>query len=917
MAEARRGRAAVALVALAAGAAGALGWAPAARAGAVPTPPPTQQPGPSGTQDPGAQDIEAQDLEEQAPAPQRPADAPAAADAPDAVDVDITALTSAPLRPDDVLAVGVRVTNGTDEPVEGLTAELRLQPDLLRTRDALGAWSGAPDDAAAGEVLLGEPLLQPLPPGRARDLVLRLPADELGLPGDDASWGPRGVAVDVVDARGSRLSADRGLVVWYLVADGAAVPDVDDPARVGVVVPLTGAAPDVGTALVPDAEMADLVDGGSEGSRGGVLGRLLEVAAVPGTTWALDPLLLDSSDPGTADPSADEASDGADDGAVPGQPGADGDAADDAADDAAGGAAATAPPDGATAPPAGAPRADTAADPTAGVAAWRADLLAAAPDHEVLALPRGDVDLLSVAAAEQPSLWAAGLRQGRASLARAGLVGSLQQTDPQQEDPPAGGEAGAGVRTDVVWPARGELGERGAALAAGRGAVAALLAPPGGGTSDGAAAVHLDAGATADGGEQGALTGLVEDADLTTLLERAATRGEDDPRAAARLLAETAVLARGGARDRSGGPAGALVVAPRGWDVDPGAATRALGALLDAPWTRAAPATGLPGGPGDADAGAGSGREGALPDRADGAPPPPLDPGVLTAVAGALATTDALDGTLTDGAPLTAARRSLVAAAALAHRGDDGWAAAAGAAADEVATLSGGVQLLQGGTVTVVGSQASVPVTVANDLGQDVRVVVAAASSSPRVRVRQDVATTVAAASRTQVLVPVEAVGGGDARLLLQLRSPDGGVLGPQVAVPVRVRLEWAEWGTAGVAALGGLVLLAGLVRSVRRVRRRPPGEGPRSSEPVVAAGAGPPPGATAEPRAAAGPPAGPGAGTPPSRTSPPGRPPPGSDTPEPHPHDDPQTRPRRPGAPPARRAGGAARTGAPVEESP
>ncbi|MEJ5887418.1 DUF6049 family protein [Pseudokineococcus marinus] len=896
MAEARRGRAAVALVALAAGAAGALGWAPAARAGALPTPPPTQQPG----------------------APQRPADAPAAEDAPDAVDVEITALTSAPLRPDDVLAVGVRVTNGTDEPVDGLTAELRLQPDLLRTRDALGAWSGAPDDAAAGEVRLGEPLVQPLAPGRARDLVLRLPADGLGLPEDDASWGPRGVAVDVVDARGSRLSADRGLVVWYPVADGAAVPDVDDPARVGVVVPLTGAAPDVGTALVPDAEMADLVDGGSEGSREGLLGRLLEVAAVPGTTWALDPLLLDSSDPGTGGPGADEAAPDADDGAEPGQPGADDAAEDEAAGGAEGGAPTTAPPDGATALPAGTPRAVTAADPTAGVAAWRADLLAAAPDHEVLALPRGDVDLLSVAAAEQPSLWAAGLRQGRASLARAGLVGSPPQADPQQEDPPAGGEAGAGVRTDVVWPARGELGERGAALAAGRGAVAALLAPTGGGTPDGAAAVPLDPGAgTADGGEQGALTGLVEDAHLTTLLERAATRGEDDPRAAARLLAETAVLARGGAADRSGGPAGALVVAPRGWDVDPGAAARALSALLDAPWTRATPATALPDGPGDADAGAGSGREGVLPDRADGAPPPPLDPGVLTAIAGALATTDALDGTLTDGAPLTAARRSLVAAAALAHRGDDGWAAAAGAAARDVAALSGGVRLLQGGAVTVVGSQASVPVTVANDLGQDVRVVVAAASSSPRVRVRDDVATTVAAASRTQVLVPVEAVGGGDARLLLQLRSPDGGVLGPQVAVPVRVRLEWAEWGTAGVAALGGLVLLAGLVRSVRRVRRRPPGEGPRSPEPAVAASAGPPPGAAAEPRVAAGPPAGPGAGPPPARTSPPGRPPPGSGAPEPHPADDPQTRPRRPGAPPARRAGGAARTGAPVEESP
>ncbi|MEJ5868345.1 DUF6049 family protein [Pseudokineococcus sp. 5B2Z-1] len=916
MAEARRGRAAVALVALVAGAAGALGWAPAARAGALPTPPPTQQPGPSDAQGPDAQGPGAEDPQAQDPSAQRPADAPAAEDAPEAVEVDITALTSAPLRPDDVLAVGVRVTNGTDEPVEGLTAELRLQPDLLRTRDALGAWSGAPDDAAAGEVVLGEPLLQPLAPGRVRDLVLRLPADGLGLPEDDASWGPRGVAVDVVDARGSRLSADRGLVVWYPVADGAAAPGVDDPARVGVVVPLTGAAPDVRTALVPDAEMADLVDGGSAGSREGPLGRLLELAAVPGTTWALDPLLLDSSDPGTGEPSAGEASPDADDRVEPGQQ----DGAGEAGDGADGGVPTTAPPAGATAPTTGAPRAVTAAEPTEGVAAWRSDLLAAAPDHQVLALPRGDVDLLSVAAAEQPSLWAAGVRQGRASLVRAGLVEPPQQADDQQADdppadaPPTTGGAGAGVRTDVVWSARGELGERAAALAADQGAVAALLAPTAGGTPDGAAAVPLDPGAGAAGDDEGAaLTGLVGDEDLATLLERAATRGEGDPRAAARLLAETAVLARGGSPDRSGGPAGALVVAPRGWDVDPSAGARALTALLEAPWTRATPATDLPGGPGGTAAAAGSGREEALPERADGAPPPPLDRDVLDAAASALAATDALDGTLTDGAPLTAARRSLVAAAALAHRGDDGWAAAAGAVLRDVAALSDGVRLLQGGAVTVVGSQASVPVTVSNDLGQDVRVVVAAASSSPRVRVRQDVTTTVAAASRTQVLVPVEAVGGGDARLLLQLRSPEGGALGPQVVVPVRVRLEWAEWGTAGVAALGGLVLLAGLVRSVRRVRRRPPGEGPRSPEPAVAAGAGPPPGSPARaPTAGA-----PTAATPPARTSPPGRPPPEPGAPAAQPADDPQTRPRRPGAPPARRTGGAARTGAPVEESP
>lgn len=138
--------------------------------------------------------------------------------------------------------------------------------------------------------------------------------------------------------------------------------------------------------------------------------------------------------------------------------------------------------------------------------------------------------------------------------------------------------------------------------------------------------------------------------------------------------------------------------------------------------------------------------------------------------------------------------------------------------------------------MTVVGAEASVPVTVSNDLDRPVEVVVAGRSGSPRLRVLDDVAASVPAGARTQVLVPVEAVGEGDAVLTLQLSAPGGADLGEPVSVPVRVRLEWAAWGTAGVAAAGGVVLVAGLVRSVRSARRRAPGEGPRSPAPAPGA---------------------------------------------------------------------------------
>jgi len=851
VAERAPGRAAPALVALAAGAATALGAVLPAHAAAAPAPLPS--PGPTAAP----------------PDAHAPGDAPAPDDAPDEVRVEITELRSTPLGPDDVLSVGVRVVNGTDEPVEGLTAELRLQREVLATRSAVAAWSTAPADAAAGAVLLGAPLRRPLAPGTARELVLSAPADELGLPDPTSGWGPRGVAVDVVDAAGSRLDADRGLVVWYPAAGdddpGADLPGADDPVRVSVVLPLTGAAPDVATGLVPDAAMARLVDGDEPGSGEGRLGRLLAVADRPGTTWALDPLLLDSSEPAPVPPAPPEPA-----------------AAPPALDRAAG----TPPePDGATTPPAApAGGAGTAAAaPTEGVATWRADLLGAAPGHEVLALPRGDTDLLSVSAAERPALWTDGLRQAAASLERAGL-------------PLAAPGADAGVRADVVWPARGELDRAAADLAARGGARGVVVAEDllSGGVPDAAPAPPVDGvvplpgrPASGDGAGGEDLSGLVVDERLSAVLAAAGAptggRAPAEPPelVVPRLLAETAALALEEQDDEAAPHA--LVVAPRSWDVGVAEGSAALEALTGAPWTTPAPVSAL------LEEDGAQGPPAALPPAADGAPPAPLDAGVLAAAADAVDRAEELRGTLSDASPLAAARLRAVAAAALSQRAVDGWAEQVSAVVADATALAGSVRLLQGGTVTVVGAEASVPVTVANDLEQAVEVVVAARAASPRVRVLDDVTTTVAAGSRSQVQVPVEAVGGGDTELRLQLRTPDGAALGQVVTVPVQVRLEWAEWGTAGIAALGGLVLVAGLVRSVRRVRSRPPGTGPRA--PGAAGGSAP-----ARPPRGGAPPARPGAA--------PRRPPPGDRWST---RRSPQTSPQP--------QGGAARTGTPAEE--
>ncbi|MEJ5914626.1 DUF6049 family protein [Pseudokineococcus sp. 1T1Z-3] len=743
------------------------------------------------------------------PASTSAARAAAPDDAPGGVRVRVVDLPAEALAADDDLTVEVLLVNGTEQEVRDLTVELRVQRARL-DRDGVAAWAGAPVDAAAGAVVLGRPLLEPLPPRTQERLRLSVPAADLGLPRDPSTWGPRGVAVDVVDAGGTRLDADRGHAVWY---PGDPEPD---PLRLGVVVPLTGAAPDVGTALVPDAELSRLVDdpagdqtspdggdgtGDDEAGDDGRLGRLLTLAEHPGTTWVLDPLLLDSSEPG--------------------------DSTDAAPVEAPGSGVGEPPVAGATPPlapgevPAGDVPSATATtpagpEPTGAVLAWRERLLAAAPDHEVLALPRADTDLLSVTGAGTPELWRLGLAQAGRSLERAGVSG----------------------RTDVVWPAGGALGTGAAELAAGSGAVGALL--------DGALLDDPPAGPAAPVAGSD-LTALLPDPTLTDLLTTA-----DDPDAGAllpaRLLAETAALTREeGER--------ALVLPPRTWDADVEVAGAALDALTGAPWVETTDVSDLladpdpDADPDEAAGGAGTADVVVLPDEATGTPSPPLDAGVLTSVVEAVRAAGALEAVLRDRAPLSASERSAVAAAALAARTRQGWAAEVEATVADLGVLAGAVSLVQGGTVTVVGAETSVPVTVANRLDQAVDVVVTATSDSPRLRVRGEAATTVGPGSRAQVLVPVEAVAGGDAVLRLELRSPGGVLVGAATEVPVQVRLDVAAWGTAGIAGLGALVLLLGLVRTVRRVRARPPGVRPRSPDQPSAAAAGPePPASPARP---------------------------------------------------------------------
>lgn len=430
----------------------------------------------------------------------------------------------------------------------------------------------------------------------------------------------------------------------------------------------------------------------------------------------------------------------------------------------------------------------SAADTPAGQQ-WLAAARDAADGRDVLALPQWDPDLVALAAAggQAGDLYALARRQGRDA------VGDLLDSP---------------VRAEAAWPAGGGADEQTLALAVRAGATAVVLG----------AGAHppLDPDAVVSGRSTvpagtDRLDGLLADTSLSTVLTDA-TDGDGDVLARSRLAAETAVLARAAGDDVPH----LLVTLPRGWDPSPDAAADAFATLTGTPWTRPAPLDALlDAAPPEVERAAvrqsATGRSAALP--AEG----------LRQVAEALEQVRRVSSALTRPEDvLEAAEASAVAATSVSWReARPAWqdaVAELGARAEQVVS---GVHVVEGSTVNVVSAAADLPVTVANELDQDVSVVVSVQPRTPRLVADDPVEVVVDAGGAQRVAVPVRAVANGDTEVEIALSAPDGTSLGSPVVVPVRVRADWETRGLLVVGAVLALVLVSGLVRTIRRGRRR------------------------------------------------------------------------------------------------
>lgn len=727
------------------------------------------------------------------------------------VTLEITAVSPQVLRPGQDLTVTARLTNTTAAPVVQPRVLLHVDRRTFISRSSLDTWRTAPPRGELGGVVAEVDTGAELAPGASTTVTLTVPADPLGLGRGERAWGPRGVALQLVDAADPtrvRLGAARTFALWFPVEEVTAT-------RMSVLVPLVGPAFDpYATEWAEDLEAMTSQ------------GRLADVLAAteehPDVTWVVDPWLLDVAD-------VDGPSGATRDAAAGGGAGDEEESGTTPPEDAVDGAPAPSPtPPGETDDPDdGSATDDDAPGPVlAATAAWAARLLGGAVDREVHLLPYLDADVAALAHVDASDVLDRATDRGTRAARDAGL--------------PA---AGGGL---LAWPASDLPDLATAAFAREQGTRAVVVGP--GELLPPAVLTYTPTGRTTVDTAGGEMTALIPDLRLSDGLRTGSlVLGDDGPRdddaqrtpatAAQDLLAELAVITR----ERPTDGRHVLATLPRDWSPEAAVVEAQLAALGDAPWVRMEPVTALVGAA-DADV-----DRGTLPRR--DVDEREVAESILDEVAAAVAQRTALAAMVEDPEALVGdGDLEMLAPTSVAWRDRprDRAALAEGAAA-LTAALGDAVAVVPGSDLTIIATSAGMPVRLTNALDQDASVVVDLRPDSARLRSDGAVTTTVPANGETVVQVPVHAIQSADVAVTVEVRTPDGALVDDDTVIAVRVRADWEGIGTGVIGAVLALGLVIGLARSIRRGRTGRRGRpqldtGPDALSPEVVAEVGWPP---------------------------------------------------------------------------
>ena len=684
--------------------------------------------------------------------------------APDTLPVEVTLESMSPaiLQPGEDLTVTVTLRNTGTVALAAPRVLLDLNRNPFVSRSSLTAWRTADASANLGTALVHVDLPAPLAPGSSATVTAVLPASAHGLRAR-AAWGPRGVAlevVDVADPTRARQGLLRTFLLWFPEQEVTAT-------RVSVLAPVVGPAVDP----YSEAPLEELAAQTRPG------GRLADVLAAtrehPEVTWALDPQLLESvttaDDDATTTPSSTAVATWVD-GVL------------EAATDRE---------------IALLPYAD--ADVSALAHAQAGSTLATAVDRSTRVAAAAGLPGASTLSLALPA-------DGRADLATAAFVnhGSARAVVVGPGDLPS--------PAVLTYTPTGR-----ATVAAAAGDVTVLVPDErlstalttglvnGAGTDDSAPAAEPPAADLSAAGS----------ADTDDLRPAESSAPAVDPAvatpayAAQDLLAELAVITR----ERPSTARHLLLTVPRDWEPDVAVVDAQLDALEQAPWVHVEPVAALVG---SDDPGV---DRGTLPARdTDDAE---IAPSQLAGLGGAVDERTALAGMVEDPAAMLGdVERELLAPLSVAWRDDPvGRAAIVAQAAATTATLRDAVSVLPSSDFNLVSRTGEVPVRVTNALDLPVTVSVSLRPNDRRLVADEPVLVTVPAASETIVRVPVHAVQSADVAITVEVRTQAGDLVDDDANFTVRVRADWEGIGTAIIGSLLTVGVLVGLFRTIRRGR--------------------------------------------------------------------------------------------------
>ena len=639
--------------------------------------------------------------------------------------------------------------------------------------------------------------------GATVSFEIRIPTSSLPLT-DATEWGPR--VITVAANSGEYSGKDRSILVWDSGAQVSA-------SRVNAVVPWTS------TSATQDQSERSAV---------------LNLAASPGVTLAVDPLLIPLGPQPTASPSPSPDSDASE--TQSGQSGH------PSTQSGQSGAATASPSPSPSPTPTPAP---TATDPAQRSRDLQSEAFVSAlmgAANELIALPEGDADLGALALSGNTGFWdraSHSIAAFPSSLREAGWVAptpsptaSPASPTPSPASPtpspsasatetpsasasssPSGQsgtttiapDAGPTILRNVAWPADTTFGTSFLSNYASADQItiapASALTPAEEVTFTSYARVNVNpaTGETSTDGT-GART-LAQQSDISAILSWNASGG-DELDAEQALTAITAIIVR----ERPSSSRTLFAAAARGTTVNE-SLTKRVNALFSPRWVSAQSFSDIAASePTDVErqtVGAGT-----------------LDADTSTAI-------EAMASSLTSLVPLAKATDdpdavyesvtpqilpSLAAQLTPSEQLDS-----ATAMTSQITGMLSAVTVEPSSAVNLINKSANFPVLVRNNLPWPLHVDVTLVPDDPRLRATPAQYQTLAAQGATTVEVPVGAIGSGDIEVTYKVTTPDGHILDDSQTVTVRMRAGWEDAITAVIASLFGALFLVGITRSLRK----------------------------------------------------------------------------------------------------